>query len=57
MRPFLMVSRLIAPVTIAALFDATGSYDFAFLVAFGVAASSTVLFWLATPPVPPTEAD
>jgi sugar phosphate permease len=52
MRPFMQISRLIAPFTIAAIFDATGSYDTAFLIAFAIAASSTVLFWAAKPPVP-----
>jgi len=52
MRPFMQISRLIAPFTIAAIFDATGSYDTAFLIAFGIAACSTVLFWAAKPPIP-----
>ena len=52
MRPFMQISRLIAPFTIAAIFDATGSYDTAFLIAFAVGASSTLLFWAAKPPVP-----
>ena len=57
MRPFMQISRLIAPFTIAAIFEATGSYDAAFLIAFAIGASSTVLFWAARPPVPPSDTD
>ncbi len=55
MRPFMTVSRLIAPPAIAALFELTGSYDVAFVVAFGIAASSTLLFWAAKPPTLPAQ--
>jgi MFS family permease len=53
LRPFLTASRLIAPLTIALLFDITGSYTIAFVLAFAVAAAAVGLFWAATPPTLP----
>jgi MFS family permease len=53
LRPLLTASRLIAPISMAVLFDITGSYDVAFGLAFVVAAASIGLFWLAKPPTLP----
>jgi MFS family permease len=53
LRPLLTASRLIAPISMAVLFDITGSYDVAFLLAFAVAAASIGLFWAAKPPTLP----
>jgi MFS family permease len=53
LRPLLTASRLIAPISMAVLFDITGSYDVAFLLAFVVAAASIGLFWAAKPPTLP----
>jgi MFS family permease len=50
LRPFTTASRLIAPISIAVLFDATGSYVVAFSLAFGVAAGAALVFIGATPP-------
>ena len=44
LRPFTMASRLIAPISMALLFDATGSYALAFTLAFGVAAAAALVF-------------
>jgi len=54
LRPLLTASRLIAPISMAVLFDITGSYDVAFGLAFGVAAASIGFFWAAKPPVLPS---
>ena len=50
LRPILTASRLIAPLTMAFLFDMTGSYTVAFTLAFTVAAAAVGLFWAAKPP-------
>jgi hypothetical protein len=44
---------LVAPISMAVLFDITGNYDLAFVLAFGVAAASIGLFWAAKPPALP----
>ena len=51
MRPLLGVSQMVGPVIVAAVFDATGTFDIAFLVAsaLGFTAAAVVLF--AKPPV------
>ena len=54
LRPFLTASRLVAPLTMAVLFDVTGSYTVAFVLAFAVAAAAIGLFWAAKPPTLPT---
>jgi MFS family permease len=53
LRPLLTASRLVAPISMAVLFDITGNYDLAFVLAFGVAAASIGLFWAAKPPALP----
>jgi len=50
LRPFTTASRLIAPISMAVLFDATGSYTLAFTIAFGVAAAAALVFVGATRP-------
>jgi MFS family permease len=50
LRPFTGASRLIAPISIAALFDVTGSYAVGFALAFGVATAAALLFVGATQP-------
>jgi MFS family permease len=50
LRPLTTASRLIAPISIAVLFDVTGSYTIAFSLAFGVAAGAALLFVGATQP-------
>ena len=54
LRPALSVSRLIGPVSIAVLFDATGSYTVAFVVASAMAVASVGLFLAAKQPVLPS---
>lgn len=53
LRPLLTASRLVAPLSVAVLFDVTGNYNIAFVFASAIAAAAIGLFWIAKPPTLP----
>lgn len=54
-RPFVTVSSLVGPLFISIVFDLTGTFDLAFLVAGGLGLLSAVVVLFATPPRKPAQ--
>ena len=50
MRPFLAAPQLAMPLLVAVLFDATGTFNLAFLIAAGPGIFGVILVLMATPP-------
>jgi OFA family oxalate/formate antiporter-like MFS transporter len=51
MRPLMSIPQLVGPILVAVIFDATGSFDIAFLFAAALGFVGTALVLLAAPPV------